>query len=471
MHLLFITGESLRAQAGTATPCANWAKGLRSLGHRITLVSPSPEGFDPTREALARRLTRIVVNVGGADFSYDIYAGKGPAGIDRVVLDCESASIDDVNGTDVLSLTAVSAFARAAARYASTDVNVVDAVIGFGRVGALALARLELDAASLTSARVLAVSGESDAAAFPIALDNVLGLENAGRDGLRVSPLRAGVLAADRIVMPSLGLGRRIAAQENALGAAVASASERIHASLPGIDAAAFNPLTDVSLASRFDPVDRSGKARCRSALARELGLASAPDAASVCLLVDEHTSMQTVGEVVRALLRTDASVSVGALGNTDVSSLDSLASRWADRLAVKNDIDDALLHRFLGSSDIVVPLVAEPARDALALAAMRYGSLPVVAMGSIAGDVVVDADPKLASGTGFIADAIDAEGLIAALRRAVASFGTHRDAFDAMAQRTMRVDVSLDRSARMVERVVRLAITSRAPIEDAQQL
>ena len=180
---------------------------------------------------------------------------------------------------------------------------------------------------------------------------------------------------------------------------------------------------------------------------------------------------MQTVGEVVRALLRTDASVSVGALGNTDVSSLDSLASRWADRLAVKNDIDDALLHRFLGSSDIVVPLVAEPARDALALAAMRYGSLPVVAMGSIAGDVVVDADPKLASGTGFIADAIDAEGLIAALRRAVASFGTHRDAFDAMAQRTMRVDVSLDRSARMVERVVRLAITSRAPIEDAQQL
>lgn len=471
MHLLFITGESPRAPFGAVTPCANWAKGLRGLGHRVTLVSPSAQGFDPSSQSLARRLSRLHVQVAGHDYNFDIFAGKGTAGVDRIVLSCPTSSFEDADAMDPDSVTGIAAYARAAARYAAVEVNVVDAIVGFGRVGALALARIAQENELDTVARVLSVQGESDAVALPMALDPVLGLDVAGRDGLRISPLRAGVLAADRIVMPSLGLGRRLSSQENALGAAVAHASERIHASLPGIDAAAFNPLTDPALVSRFDPVDRSGKARCRSALARELGLATSPDAASVCLLVDERTPALVMSDVVRALLRTEAAIAVAGIGNVDFSSLEHLASRWGDRLAVRNAVDDALLHRLLGSSDILLPLVAEPSRDALALAAMRYGTLPVVSTGSIAGDVVVDADPKLASGTGFLSDGLDTEACVAALRRAIAAFTTRRDAFDAMAQRTMRVDVSLDRSARMVERVVRLAITAKAPIEDAQQL
>lgn len=471
MHLLFITGESPRALGRAVTPCANWAKGLRGLGHRVTLVSPSSHGFDPASQSLARRLTRIEVGVAGTDHVFDVYAGRGAAGVDRVVLDSATTSFADPGASDPQSITAIAAYARAAARYAAIEVNTVDAIVAFGRVGALALARIEQEGTLPSTARVLSVQGEPDAAPLPISLDTVLGLEAHGRDGLRISPLRAGVLASDRIVMPSLGLGRRLAAQESALGAAIAAASERIYASLPGIDASAFNPLTDAHLASRFDPVDRSGKARCRSALSRELGLAGNPDAATLCLLVDRSTPAGVASEVARALLRTEASVIVASTDDADLESLESLASRWSDRLAVRGHIDDALLHKLVGSCDVVVPLVAEPERDALALAAMRYGSLPVVAHGSIAGDVVVDADPKLGSGTGFVTDALEADSLITTLRRAAAAYATKRDAFEAMSQRTMRVDVSLDRSARMVDRVVRLAITAKTPIEDAQQL
>jgi starch synthase len=106
--------------------------------------------------------------------------------------------------------------------------------------------------------------------------------------------------------------------------------------------------------------------------------------------------------------------------------------------------------HRILAASDA---LLLGSDRPMIAMAAQRYGALPVVRRVSMSAESVVDIDPKLTTGTGILYDDRSSEALVAGARRAIAAF--NRGAlFERLRTRLMQVDHSFERAARALEHV-----------------
>lgn len=458
MEISFVSAESNPCETRGTLPVAALAKGLRGLGHRVTLVAPGTANVDSLPYSLARRLSKLVVEVGDESIALDVRSGRTPQGLELVFLgNAEQMGEDDTafDGEDEATARRLALFAKGAARYVSE--SGAEAVHGLGLAGAVALA--DLPGEDSTSVRILGIDDAHHTGRFPIALERLFGFGADARDFHHLVLLRAGVLAADAVVVPSAAVGRSLASDEQspALARAIAQHAGAIHAIAPGLDGAAWNPVTDPSLASRFDPVDRSGKARCATALCKELGLPVRADAPVLAVTLDPrlHAPIEGALEAVRAALRLDATVVVQTNGDAD--ALDDLAERWADRLVVRRTDDEGFLHRLLGAADLWLVGRDDAASSTLVLAGLRYGAVPLISASHPMADRLVDCEATLKTGNAFLADGLDADSLVAATRRAI---GAHHLGvpFELVRQRAMRVDVTLERTARLLERLYRTA-------------
>lgn len=443
MHVLFVTTEvaPYLGRTAAAEVCGALPKGLRSLGHSVSVLAPLHRSIDPAASSLARRLSKIEVEVDGARYACEMYTGRTVSGVDLIFLGHEELfrNADDFEGEGFAKRLGV--FARAAAHVVMEGKLRFDVVHGHDLAGALTLAHLAAKESPLP--RVLGLHrGPSH---LP-----TLGPETASTLGVEGSALEAGLDAAVRTVVASETFAGTLRGRfPRATVSAVPS----------GIDAAIWNPLTDAHLPSRFDPVDARGKARCKEALQRELGL---PVRADVPLIVAEPdaTGGGTLSRLVKItseLLRNDVQVVV-LLGDahTDlVAAFEELASRWPDRIQVRARHDEPLRHRALGAADLAAIAPDDAPAGGAVMRAHRYGVAPVArGVGALA-DLVVDCDARLTTGTGFLFEGHDPDELLSGLRRGIAAF-TEREAFGRLRERVMRVDHSWDRAARLYEGIYR---------------
>jgi starch synthase len=127
-----------------------------------------------------------------------------------------------------------------------------------------------------------------------------------------------------------------------------------------------------------------------------------------------------------------------------------ALAARHRGRVGVTIGYDEALSHRMQGGGDVIlIPSRFEPC-GLTQLYGLRYGCVPVVARTGGLADTVIDANPAALSAgvaTGIQFSPVDAGGLIAAVRRAVALYSEPK-AWAAMQRQGMKADVSWDASA-----------------------
>ncbi|CAN5378003.1 glycogen synthase GlgA [soil metagenome] len=158
---------------------------------------------------------------------------------------------------------------------------------------------------------------------------------------------------------------------------------DRVVGILNGIDTAMFDPATDPHLAAPYDADDPSGKAQCKAALQRTLGL---PEAAHRPLLgivsrLAEQKGLDLLDRVVPWLVReTDAQLVV--LGSGDAHLQDAFlhhAGMHPDRVAVRIGFDAALAQQvYAGSDAFLMPSRFEPCGLGQMIA-LRYGSVPIV--------------------------------------------------------------------------------------------
>lgn len=460
MDVFIVSTDSNPASPRTATQVAALAKGLRAHSHRATMITAGTREIDDLGLPLARRLSKVTIELADETFALDLRTGKTPHGLELVVIGSPNEFGDSssaFDGDDAATAKRLALFGKAAARYvAESDA---EAVHGIGIGGALVMAYLPGE--DSTAVRVLSIDDAKRIGRFDLEHAPIFGLGADVREATHLALLRAGVLAADAMIVPSTSVGRTIAAdpQNPRLGEAIAKHANQVHAIPPGLDGAIWNPLTDPHLASRFDPVDRSGKARCASALCKELGLpirAGAPVLA-VELASDDPSVVESIVEAIRASLRLDATVVVRTTDSP--ASLDDLAERWTDRLVVRTNFDDAFLHRLLGAADLVLVGNDECPSSALVLAGLRYGALPIVSRAHPMSDRLVDCEASLRTGTAFLSDSLETEPVVGTTRRSLSAFHLGVP-FELVRQRAMRIDVSLDRMARLVERLYRTART-----------
>ncbi len=291
-------------------------------------------------------------------------------------------------------------------------------------------------AATVFTIHNLAYQGLFDQADFPLlGLPARLlvpgGLEFHGQ----LSFMKAGLKYAQRITTVSPTYAEEITTEQFGCGldGVIRSRRAQISGILNGVDGAVWNPASDALIAAPYSANALDGKALCKAALQRELGL-NLDAGAPLFGVVSRLTPQKGLDLVLAALPRLlegypEGGAQLAVQGNGDPAlevAFAAAAAAHPGRVSVRLVYDEKLAHRIMAGADaLLVPSRFEPC-GLTQLYALRYGTVPVVRhVGGLA-DTVVDASGAALhedQATGFVFGPATSDALGDALSRAVNAY------------------------------------------------
>ncbi len=296
---------------------------------------------------------------------------------------------------------------------------------------------------------------------FPAALLHTLLLppEALSIDGVEyfggIGFLKAGLQFADRITTVSPTYAAEIETPEGGMGldGLLHHRSEVVSGIVNGLDDAIWNPATDPHLPAKYNAARLARRKENKSALKERFGITSAPEAPlfAVVSRLSEQKGLDLLLAALPRLLALGADLVLVGSGDTTLEhGFRAAAHRSHGRVGVFIGYDEERSHLVQGGSDaLLVPSRFEPC-GLTQLAAMRYGSVPIVARVGGLNDTVIDAnEAALSAGvaTGIQFSPVTREGLEHALERAVALW-QRRKVWRTMQKNAMAQSVGWDRPA-----------------------
>ncbi len=462
MRLLFIAPQAFTSSTYT-DDVHTLAKVLRRADHSVEVLSPLFGHVDAAKLSLARRLTKLQFELGGRDWSCEIYTGRTPDGVEltfigneELLLPAESLEEDG----DQLAASRVGVFAAAVVELLRSRPDSYDLVHAHGWAAGVAATQIASALPDLPS--VLTVYDASQQGRFHSRDASWLGLGDEGLRGDEVNALKASLLSANRVLTLSPNYANRL--QRDGEGYELSDVFREIQQKLVGvrhgIDPALWNPATDQHLPARFDPFDGTGKEKCKAELQREMTLPVRSDAPLFAALGDvDSEGMRLLAKVGPDLLRNDIQLVVQLVGDGELVAIyEELWDQWPDRIQIRTANEEAFSHLLIAASDfVIVPEQGAPAEN-LQMLAQRYGAVPIVYRGGGLADEVVDCEASLKTGSGLLYDEPTEASLLSALQRAAAAFA-NTAAFAELQSRVMRIDHSWERTIRLYERTYRDAL------------
>ena len=439
---------------------------LARLGVHNTVVTPRYQSISPSKHGLARRITPLSVPIGDGREPVTLYEGTLPGGVVRVtfidhpVFD-RPGLYGDANGDYPDNAWRFALMCRAALEYAAQRDVWPDVIHAHDWQAALALlyARRGFHPGRPVPRTVLTIHNLAFQGLAPKSVIDQLGLgwDLFQPDGIefydQVSLLKAGIVFADRVTTVSPRYAREIQHPSHGAGldGFLRARAGKVMGILNGIDTLAWNPETDAAIAAHYDAIDRTGKARCKVALQRELGLtvrAQVPVIGWISRMT-EQKGIDLVTKSAEDLSRLDAQLVFLGQGEPRYqAAVQELARRFPGKVAYRAGHDEGLSHRIQAGSDLMlVPSHFEPC-GLNQLYAFRYGTIPVVRATGGLDDTVVDYDEKTKTGTGFKFIDYTPAAMIACLRRAVATY-RHNAQWNELVGRVMGLDFGWPASAR----------------------
>jgi starch synthase len=480
VEIVFVTSE-LAPYSRSGEPSeladvsASLPKALRGLGHKVTVVSPLYRDIDPTARSLARRLSTLNVDLRGKSYPCTLYDGRTTGGVDLIFLGNAElfASRTAADTLDELATRGAAVLGIAAAQLAAKREPGVDVLHAHGAGAAIAVACAKTARPEL--ACVLSIYDGQPVQSLAGGLANELGTITASStaasnaasewnaaawapqlEALSLSPSLAGIgLAfADGVIVDAESTLQDLLSSAE-LGPALRAKRGTVAGIVNGVDASLWNPLIDSLLSARFDATNLAGKARCKASLQYMFGLGIAPDVPVIAAIgeLSEARGGDLIAQVAQAALRNELQLIVLGTPGPAAVALTALAEQYPERLALRTSHDDKERHLALGGSDFLLLPARQPVALDGAIAAMRYGALPIVRPVGALADFVVDVDSQLETGNGFLITDTQSADLLAVVQRAIAAFA-QRAKFDALRKRVMLQDLSWERSARRYEHV-----------------
>lgn len=282
---------------------------------------------------------------------------------------------------------------------------------------------------------------------------NVLALPEQYRDDLTmgdsINLMKGAIMTADRVTTVSETYAQELHysyfahGMETCLGYRGADFSGILN----GIDTTMFNPAQDKLLAQPYGAdTMREGKAACKAALQREVGLEVRPDVPVLAMVtrLAGHKGIDLLCYILDRLMERDVQfVLVGSGEARFEDALRSAVKRYPGRIAAILRYDGQLANRIYAGADLyLMPSQAEPC-GLSQLIAMHYGTVPVVHATGGLRDTVLPYDPATGDGRGFTFQSYNGDDFLAAIDRALALFTGDRAAWDKLAQQDMREDFS----------------------------
>lgn len=433
------------------------SKALRQLGHTVSVALPRYPGFESSGLLLARRLTPLEVAPG---VEVSVLDAQLPTGVSLVLFDAPALSARGPN----LSVSSDAADKRVEAERYGLLVRSALAFVEERRHKGSPVDMVHLH--DWPAAPLAALLNTEEAPPAVLTIHDVHGdptfeasacelLRKAipgDRGGRPVSFLRLGLEAARVVTTVSPSYAAELDAGD--LGGALSALKEPLLGIRDGVDYATFNPATDSSIESRFDAEDPTNKVRCKTALLRslELSIEASRPLFVVTLFDADASGLEMARAVLPRWLEQGATVVVA--GGEALSELMALKQSFPEDLGLLPQASEADLRKLAAAADFLVSVREPPPAPHQELVAQRYGALPLAnAAGSIL-DAVVDADPGLETGTGFLYAPRTAQALLGAVGRALAAF--RNPELSRMRRRVMRADLGWDRPARRYAQLYR---------------
>jgi starch synthase len=234
---------------------------------------------------------------------------------------------------------------------------------------------------------------------------------------------------------------------------------------LNGIDERTWDPATDPALDAFFDPDHLDGKATCKRALQRELGLAERPDVPLIGVVsrLSQQKGTDAILAALSRILELDTQVVVLGSGDPAAEGYLNVRSRYGgDRFRAHIGFSETLAHRIEAGADLfLMPSRFEPC-GLNQLYSQRYGTLPIVRATGGLEDTVENYDAATGAGTGFKMWDLDVTSLVETVRWAVETYRTQKPQFRAMQVRSMRKKLGWDVAARQYVDVYEWAIAKK---------
>jgi len=219
---------------------------------------------------------------------------------------------------------------------------------------------------------------------------------------------------------------------------------------LNGIDTEEYDPETDPMIPAHYSAKDLSGKAECKAALQRDLGLEIALDVPMVAMVsrLTEQKGIDLIDRVIDDIMRTDLQFVVLGTGEQRYHDLFGWASwRYPGRFATRIEHSNALSHRiFAGADMLLMPSQFEPC-GLTQMIAMRYGTIPIVREVGGLRDTVQPYNRYTDEGTGFSFANYNAHEMLFTIE-AAANYYHDKELWTRMMRRAMAKDFSWKASA-----------------------
>jgi starch synthase len=464
LRILFIAPQAFTSTRD-AQDVTTLAKVMRRADHTVDLVSPLYGHIDTAKLALARRLTKLELELGGRAWSCELYTGRNHDGVGLTFIGNEEVllSADALTGEgEQLDASRVGVFASAVTELIRQNASDYDIVHAHGWAAAAVVAQLQSALPDMPT--VLTVYDASRQGRFDAGDAAWVGLGDEARDGDGVSVLKAGLLTADRVTTLSPNYTHRLQRPDSdeALADVFREIGPKLAGVRYGIDPALWNPATDGNLPARFDPFDMDGKDKCKAELQHDLTLPVRNDVPLFGAIgsVDDD-GMALLAKIGPDFLRNDVQLVVQLEGDGELVAIyEELWDQWPDRIQIKTGSDEAFRHALVGASDFVVAPGLDAPSDNIQMRAQRYGALPIVQRDGSLADEVVDCEASLKTGSGILYDEPTTRSLLSALQRGAAAFANTK-AFREVQSRVMRIDHSWERTTRLYERTYREAISA----------
>ncbi|MGC3976616.1 MAG: glycogen synthase GlgA [Nitrospira sp.] len=270
----------------------------------------------------------------------------------------------------------------------------------------------------------------------------------------QINVLKGGLVFADLLTTVSPTYSQEIQSSEYGCGleGVITERKSVLSGIVNGIDTESWNPATDPYLVAPYHASDLVGKARCKKALQRELGLRPVKyPLLGVIARLTSQKGIDLVIDVLPELMELDVQVVILGTGEPHYEQqVGGLAQQYPGKIAVRNVFDEGLAHRIEAGADMfIMPSRYEPC-GLSQLYSLRYGTVPIVRKTGGLADTVVAYTPRAfreSRATGFSFTDSSSASLLTCLLLALSVYRKKAD-WQRLVRTGMAQNLSWSRSA-----------------------
>lgn len=239
---------------------------------------------------------------------------------------------------------------------------------------------------------------------------------------------------------------------------------DKLRGIINGIDYSVFDPAKDPHIKSSFTRTDLTGKAKCKTALQKELGLPAKKGAAVMGMVtrLTDQKGLDLLKKAMPKLMQEDVQLVILGTGDSAYEKyFASQAAKYPEKVSVTIGFDAALAQRIYAGSDFfLMPSRFEPCGLGQMIA-VRYGSIPIVRRTGGLGDTISEFDPATKRGNGFVFDDYTHRAMLAAIGRALGVYADEAG-WKKVRSNAMQSDFSTRRCAKQYAELYADAVSRR---------